>query len=113
MADTDPTRDHHPGCEHEGIGGKYTVARNDGAHLPGGRHDGCEYLVLDLTHDPSARFAARIYLEDIADNPGRARYAAGLEAQLIRLGAVPAVPLRQGRPQPLNVGALPTIPNPE
>lgn len=27
----------------------YVVSRTDGTSAPGGKHDGCEYLVLDLT----------------------------------------------------------------
>jgi len=75
-------REHHDACEHEGLYHKYQVTRADGSDAPGGRHHGCRYLVLDLTHDPSARFAARMFAEDIADS--RARLSAALLALLAR-----------------------------
>ncbi len=81
---------HHDGCQHEGIYQKYEVRRTDGADQPGGPHEGCEYLVLDLTHDPSARFAARIYAEDIEHGP-RHRFAQELLHRLAVLGHLPLV----------------------
>jgi len=44
-----------------GLDGKYEVKRTDGKDGPGDRHDGCEYFVLDLTHDSAARLAATVY----------------------------------------------------
>jgi hypothetical protein len=44
-----------------GLGAKYNVQRVDGRDRTGGKHDGCRYLVLDLTHDEDARAAARTY----------------------------------------------------
>lgn len=82
-------REHHDGCEAEGLYQKYRVERVDGSDQPGGRHDGCRYFVLDLTHDPSARFAARIYAEDIEG--ARPRLSAELLDELARLGQVPMV----------------------
>lgn len=41
-----------------GLYQKYTVER---LADPRGRHDECEYFVLDLTHDPLARHAAEQY----------------------------------------------------
>jgi hypothetical protein len=38
------------GLEH----GRYGVTRRDGRHLPGEKHYGCSYFVLDLAHDPAA-----------------------------------------------------------
>ena len=40
---------------------KYDVNRSDGSSEPGGKHDGCEYFVLDVTHDPHARAAVLSY----------------------------------------------------
>lgn len=49
---------------------KYTVRRTDGRDLPGCTHEGCEYFVLDLTHDPHAPTALRAYAESCeADFP--------------------------------------------
>lgn len=41
--------------------GKFIVRRTDGRDAPGEKHDGCQYFVLDLTHDPHARVAAGAY----------------------------------------------------
>jgi hypothetical protein len=48
----DPTR---------GLYDKFTVHRNDDTDLPGRKHDGCEYFVLDLDHDPHAAPALEAY----------------------------------------------------
>ena len=44
-----------------GLMDKYRVERRDGSSEPGGKHHGCEYFVLDLTHDPHARAALLSY----------------------------------------------------
>jgi hypothetical protein len=33
---------------------KFHVERADGMHQPGCKHYGCDYFVIDLTHDPDA-----------------------------------------------------------
>lgn len=48
----DPTR---------GLYNKFNVTRIDGSSDPGGKHDGCEYFVLDLTHDKHAKAALLAY----------------------------------------------------
>ena len=54
----------------EGLGQKYVVTRIDGRDTPGEKHDGCQYFVLDLTHDIAAREAAMQYAWRIRlDNP--------------------------------------------
>lgn len=40
---------------------KFQVTRTDGSSEPGGKHHGCEYFVLDLTHDPYSVPAMVIY----------------------------------------------------
>lgn len=40
---------------------KFRVARIDGEHKAGKKHDGCEYFVLDLTHDPHAVATVMLY----------------------------------------------------
>jgi len=40
---------------------KFKVERTDGGHLPGRKHHGCFYWVLDVTHDPHARAALVTY----------------------------------------------------
>lgn len=45
----------------QGLFRKFEVYRTDRADGPGGKHHGCEYFVLDLTHDLHAMFAMRAY----------------------------------------------------
>ncbi len=42
------------GNREQGLYDKFEVKRTDGSSAEGGKHHGCEYFVLDLTHD---RFA--------------------------------------------------------
>lgn len=42
-----------------GIFHKFNITRVDGTDAPGGKHEGCDYFVLDCTHDKFA--AAAIY----------------------------------------------------
>lgn len=42
---------------------KFEVTRTDGSSEPGGKHHGCEYFVLDLTHDKHAKAALLAYAE--------------------------------------------------
>lgn len=49
----DPTR---------GLYGKFYVERTDGRDLPGEKHHGCEYFILDLDHDKHAVAALRGYI---------------------------------------------------
>ena len=37
------------------------IERTDGQSAPGQKHHGCEYFVLDVTHDPFARSALSAY----------------------------------------------------
>jgi hypothetical protein len=46
-----------------GLYNKYDIKRSDGTDGPGGKHEHCEYFVLDLTHDPHARPAIAAYAE--------------------------------------------------
>ena len=49
------------GDKTRGLYGKFRIERTDGKDAPGGKHDGCEYFVLDLTHDPHAIKALAAY----------------------------------------------------
>lgn len=49
------------GDKTRGLYEKFLVQRRDGTDAPGGKHEGCEYFVLDLTHDPFALKAVRAY----------------------------------------------------
>jgi len=40
--------------EEQGLYRKFHIYRADGSSALGQKHDGCEYFVLDLTHDPYA-----------------------------------------------------------
>ena len=47
-----------------GLYGKYSIVeRADGLSGPGQKHDGCQYFVLDVTHDPFAMAALEAYAE--------------------------------------------------
>ena len=56
-----PERDASKPAEAQGLFRKFDVLRVDGSHLPGGKHDGCEYFVLDVDHDQHARAALLAY----------------------------------------------------
>lgn len=49
------------GDKTKGLYGKFVVRRTDGSDHPSGKHEGCEYFVLDLTHDKHAYMALRAY----------------------------------------------------
>ena len=46
-----------------GLYAKFTVTRTDGKSAPGEKHDGCEYFVLDVTHDKHAHAALKAYAD--------------------------------------------------
>lgn len=52
------------GDRSRGLYRKFIVTRTDGRSAPGEKHADCEYLVLDLDHDPFARRAAMRYAEE-------------------------------------------------
>ena len=47
----------------QGLFQKFEVRRADGSSEPGGKHEGCEYFVLDTDHDPFAPAALRAYAD--------------------------------------------------
>lgn len=47
----------------QGLFQKFEVRRTDGSSEPGGKHEGCEYFVLDTDHDPFAPAALRAYAD--------------------------------------------------
>jgi len=51
----------------KGLYPKYTVIRNDGRDKPGEMHEGCEYFVIDLTHDPLAVAPLEAYAEKASE----------------------------------------------
>lgn len=46
-----------------GLYNKFEVRRVDGSSGLGGKHHGCEYFVLDVTHDPHAAAALAAYAD--------------------------------------------------
>lgn len=58
-----PTRDTNLSGEEQGLFNKFTVVRNDGSSSHGKKHDGCEYFVLDVDHDPYSKAAVLAYAE--------------------------------------------------
>lgn len=51
------------GDKTRGLYNKFRVERTDGTSKPGGKHHGCDYFVLDVTHDPFAIPALSAYAE--------------------------------------------------
>ena len=57
-----------------GLYKKFEVKRTDGTDARGMKHDGCEYFVLDLSHDIYAAPALRAYARACAEKyPALAR----------------------------------------
>jgi hypothetical protein len=52
---------------YRGLYGKFRVERTDGRSASGEKHHGCEYFVLDLTHDRFAREALTAYARACAE----------------------------------------------
>lgn len=46
-----------------GLYEKYTVYRNDCSDMEGGKHQNCQYFVLDMTHDPHSKPALLAYAD--------------------------------------------------
>jgi hypothetical protein len=47
---------------------KFNISRIYGRSMPGQKHAGCEYFVLDLTHDPHAIPAIQAYAESCKES---------------------------------------------
>lgn len=56
-----PERDASKPSEQQGLFRKYIVTRTDGSDKPGGKHENCEYFVLDVGHDKHAPAALLAY----------------------------------------------------
>ncbi len=74
------------GDKTRGLYDKFTVTRTDGQSEPGQKHDGCQYFVLDVTHDPFADETLQTYANVcrreyplLAKDITTMRLAAGLE----------------------------------
>lgn len=60
-----PERDPAKPNTEQGLYRKYDVRRTDGSDAPGGKHHGCDYFVLDATHDPHALTALSAYADAV------------------------------------------------
>ncbi len=80
-----------------GLHQKFEVRRTDGTDAPGGKHEGCEYFVLDLTHDPFAAFAIRAYADACREKNPRLSAELRTEAVSIRLAGCPGLFPSPGR----------------
>ena len=49
--------------KNKGLYNKFVVRRTDGSSEQGGKHEHCDYFVLDLSHDKHAIPALRAYAE--------------------------------------------------
>jgi hypothetical protein len=56
-----PERDPAKPAEQQGLFHKFDVRRTDGSDVPGGKHHGCRYFVIDLDHDLNAGPTMRAY----------------------------------------------------
>ena len=63
MQQTVPLPERNPStpAEQQGLFRKFDVRRTDGSSARGGKHEGCEYFVLDVDHDPHAKAALAAY----------------------------------------------------
>lgn len=68
------------GDRNRGLYGKFHVWRTDGKSEHGKKHEGCEYFVLDLTHDQHALPALKAYA-DSARRDGYGLLADDIEAR--------------------------------
>lgn len=50
-----------------GLYDKYNVSRRDGSSNAGGKHNNCNYFVIDLNHDKYAKPALLAYAEACKD----------------------------------------------
>ena len=55
------------GDKTRGLYEKFTVYRNDGSSVVGGKHNGCRYFVVDLDHDKHATAALMAYAASCGD----------------------------------------------
>lgn len=72
-------RDQNKPAEQQGLFRKFNVSRVDGSDVHGGKHYGCRYYVLDLTHDQHAPAAMRAYAA--ACRATHPKLAADIEAE--------------------------------
>ena len=69
------------GQRNTGIYEKFKIERTDGESFIGGKHDGCDYFVLDITHDVHAIPALKAYAKS-ARQDGYEQLADDIEAKI-------------------------------
>ena len=69
----------------QGLYEKFHVRRTDGGSEPGSKHHGCDYFVLDFTHDKYGRVALAAYAD--ACEHEYPRLAADLRTKLADMDA--------------------------
>lgn len=85
-----PERDTDRPAEQQGLFRKFEVRRVDASDMPGGKHHGCEYFVLDMDHDKAAPAALVAYADAVAET--HPQLAADLRARFGRALTRRAVP---------------------
>lgn len=88
------------GDKSRGLYNKFTVERTDGTSASGQKHDGCEYFVLDLTHDKFTIPALAAYID--ACTVEYPRLAADLRAQLYAMKARATASTPPATPPPVD-----------
>lgn len=82
-----------------GLYGKYRISRRDGSSRTGGKHEHCQYFVLDTRHDPYAALALRAYADACeATHPMLARDLRAWAEGGFRLGVDTYEAMRAVRP---------------
>jgi hypothetical protein len=95
-----------------GLYGKYDVRRSDGTSGPGGKHEHCDFFVLDLTHDPLALAALATYAEGCSHDFPMLYDDLNDKLARLRCGAFPyrtCVPLRKSGDGPLQECVEPAV----
>lgn len=66
LPEFDPSK---PAAE-RGLYRKFEIKRTDGRDQPGGKHEHCEYFVIDVTHDVHAKAALEAYAQAASGESG-------------------------------------------
>lgn len=85
-----PERDQSKPAEQQGLFRKFDVRRTDGSDQPGGKHHGCDYFVIDVTHDQHAAAALTAYADAVAAT--HPMLAADMRARYARAALAAATP---------------------
>lgn len=89
-----------------GLYHKFNVSRTDGSSEPGCKHHGCDYFVLDLTHDPFAMPALAAYAEGCKEKYPQLAEALADKLTLMKAQAWDAADLLDGWIEKCRKGAI-------